>query len=30
MHTFTNSDYADEMPHHAAFHQGLHSLQTLR
>ena len=24
--TFTNSEDQDEMPHNAAFHQGLHSL----
>ena len=24
--TFTNSEDPDEMPYHAAFHQGLHSL----
>ena len=24
--TLTNSEYPDEMPHNAAFHQGLHRL----
>ena len=26
MGTLANSDDPDEMPHHAAFHQGLHGL----
>ena len=26
MHTLTNSEDSDEMPHNAAFHQGLHCL----
>ena len=26
--TFANSEDPDEMPHHAAFHQGLHCLLT--
>ena len=26
MGTLTNSEYQDEMQHHAAFHQGLHCL----
>ena len=26
MDTFTNSEDPDEMPHYAAFHQGLHCL----
>ena len=26
MHIFTNSEGPDEMPHNAAFHQGLHYL----
>ena len=28
MRTFANSEYPDEMPHTAAFHQGLHCLLT--
>ena len=28
--TFTNSEDPDEMPHHAAFHQGLHFLLNLK
>ena len=30
MGTFTNSEYIDEMPHNAAFHQGLHCLFRLK
>ena len=30
MGTLTNSEYHDEMPQHAAFHQGLHCLLGLK